>query len=318
MRVTTRRACNEPRRRDRDPGGGHASDQAIAVGQGWRRHPVPAGQIPGMTPRRGQPIQESRRAPGYQHQPCQPAPGRPLRTLTDGSVAVRALTQVQRDQVDQRVATWQLASIPAESFRRHLKTLIAWFTAEQKPTCPQELRDATFEPSPAEAGTACVRLTGPIPELVSFTRRLGQSARAVQNQQRHALAEGAAVPFDLDGQAQADGRPLSLAALRYAILTRTELETGPVEVPAERFMINVVVPAMTLMGYCDAPALLDGITPVPAPMARKLAAGHTDWYRILTDPHTGKFLPLPAEKYRPTTAQLEYLRLVDPICAMPG
>src|SRR5690625_7001924 len=57
--------------------------------------------------------------------------------------------------------------------------------------------------------------------------------------------------------AQADGRPLSLAALRYAILTRTELETGPVEVPAERFMINVVVPAMTLMGYCDAPALLD-------------------------------------------------------------
>src|SRR5699024_2234136 len=282
MRVTTRRACNEPRRRDRDPGGGHASDQAIAVGQGWRRHPVPAGQIPGMTPRRGQPIQESRRAPGYQHQPCQPAPGRPLRTLTDGSVAVRALTQVQRDQVDQRVATWQLASIPAESFRRHLKTLIAWFTAEQKPTCPQELRDVTFEPSPAEDGTACVRLIGPIPELVSFTRRLGQSARAVQNQQRHALAEGAAVPFDLDGQAQADGRPLSLAALRYAILTRTDLETGPVEVPAERFMINVVVPAMTLMGYCDAPALLDGITPVPAPMARKLAAGDTDWYRILT------------------------------------
>src|SRR5699024_3549086 len=124
-------------------------------------------------------------------------------------------------------------------------------------------------------------------ELVSITRRLDQSARAVQNQQRHALAEGAAVPFDLDGQAQADGRPLSLAALRYAILTRTELETGLVEVPAERFMINVVVPAMTLMGYCDAPALLDGITPVPAPMARKLAAGDTDWYRILTDPIPG-------------------------------
>src|SRR5690625_2086609 len=96
MRVTTRRACNEPRRRDRDPGGGHASDQAIAVGQGWRRHPVPAGQIPGMTPRRGQPIQESRRAPGYQHQPCQPAPGRPLRTLTDGSVLSRAEARVLR------------------------------------------------------------------------------------------------------------------------------------------------------------------------------------------------------------------------------
>lgn len=40
-----------------------------------------------MTPRRGQPIQESRRAPGYQHQPCQPAPGRPPRTLTGDSVS---------------------------------------------------------------------------------------------------------------------------------------------------------------------------------------------------------------------------------------
>lgn len=101
----------------------------------------------------------------------------PVEWFTRLVVAVRALTQVQRDQVDQRVATWQLASIPAESFRRHLKTLIAWFTAEQKPTCPQELRDVTFEPSPAEDGTACVRLTGPIPELVSFTRRLDQWCR---------------------------------------------------------------------------------------------------------------------------------------------
>src|SRR5699024_11408999 len=108
--------------------------------------------------------------------------------------------------------------------------------------------------------------------------RVEQAGGAGQDQAGLGPGGGAAVPFDLDGQAQADGRPLSLAALRYAILTRTDLETGPVEVPAERFMINVVVPAMTLMGYCDAPALLDGVTPVPGPRARKVADRHTEGY----------------------------------------
>ena len=48
-----------------------ASDQAIVVGQGRRRHPAPDGQIPGMTPRRGQTIQESH--------PCQVTGANPAR-----------------------------------------------------------------------------------------------------------------------------------------------------------------------------------------------------------------------------------------------
>jgi hypothetical protein len=62
-KVTTRQACNEPRHRDGNPRGGHASDQAIVVGQGRRRHPATTGQIPGMTLCGGQAIQESQRAP---------------------------------------------------------------------------------------------------------------------------------------------------------------------------------------------------------------------------------------------------------------
>jgi len=45
-----------------------------------------AGQIPGMTPREGQALQESQRAQSDQRQPCQPAPGQPQRRLTGGSV----------------------------------------------------------------------------------------------------------------------------------------------------------------------------------------------------------------------------------------
>ncbi|WP_193107513.1 HNH endonuclease signature motif containing protein, partial [Brachybacterium sp. FME24] len=56
----------------------------------------------------------------------------------------------------------------------------------------------------------------------------------------------------------------------------------------------------------------------PAEMARHLAAGESTWHRVLTDPTTGEFLPLPAEQYRPTTAMVEHLRLRDPVCAVPG
>ncbi|MCT1997131.1 alpha/beta hydrolase [Brachybacterium muris] len=67
-----------------------------------------------MTPRRGQPIQESRRAPGYQHQPCQPAPGRPPRTLTAGSLHARDIiitTPVWRCpdwRIDGDTTTWAI------------------------------------------------------------------------------------------------------------------------------------------------------------------------------------------------------------------
>lgn len=230
----------------------------------------------------------------------------------------RALTPYQRGQIDERIATWELASIPADSYRRNLKQLVCWFTTREQKPSPQASRDVVLEPSADDDGTACMRLTGPTPELMAFTRRLDQSARAVQNQQRSALADGAPVPFDPEGEAAATGRPLTLAALQYAILTRSVLDTGAIEVPADRFQISMIVQAMTLMGHSDAPAMLDGIVPIPAEMARKLAAKQPDWYRVLTDPHTGAFLPLPAQKYRPTKAQLEYLRLVDPVCAMPG
>ena len=45
--------------------------------------------------------------------------------------------------------------------------------------------------------------------------------------------------------------------------------------PAHR--INVVVPVLTLMGLDDAPATYDGVVPLPAGMARRLAAGEEVW-----------------------------------------
>ncbi|MCT1775182.1 HNH endonuclease signature motif containing protein [Brachybacterium sp. p3-SID957] len=231
----------------------------------------------------------------------------------------REFTPAQLAEVDQRVSAWDLASIPVQRFRRELRVLVAWLhhAGETTPR-PQDQREVALEGSPVDDGTATVRITGPVPEILSLSRRLDASARAIQDQQRHALADGAPIPFDPDGQAAATGAPLTLAALRYLVLTRSVLETGGIEVPGERFRISVMVPVMTLMGHSDAPALIDGTIPIPASMARMIAADQPLWHRILTDPVTGAHIPATTTSYRPPASMLEQLRIQHPVCAVPG
>src|SRR5699024_12565767 len=66
---------------------------------------------------------------------------------------------------------------------------------------------------------------------------------------------------------------------------------------------------LTLLGGSEEPGMLEGTIPIPAAMARELAGESEAWYRVLTDPCSGAFLPLPAQRYTPTRAMLEHLRL---------
>src|SRR5699024_987269 len=217
-----------------------------------------------------------------------------------------------------RVADWDAARRRAHGSARELGRLIAWFgTAAAQPS-PQEQRDVGLHVSPEHDGTASSIVTGPIHEIVDFSHRLDASARAVQDEQRRALADGRPPPFNIDGAATRDGHHLTLAALRYAIHTRSVLETGGIEAPGSRLRLQVLIPAMTLLGESDAPGTIDGTIPLPARMARHLAAGESTWYRILTDPSDGAFLPRPPKRYSPTAAMQEHLRLLDPVCAVPG
>lgn len=232
--------------------------------------------------------------------------------------SVLRLTHVQRRQVDERVAVWQLEAIDVERFYRELRTLIEWFGRAAVQETPQEQRSVFIQPSPDGDGTACIMIRGPIPEITAFGQRLDASARAVQDAQRHALETGAPIPFDLDGDAAREGRHLSLAALQYAVAVRSMLETGTVEVPAPAFRISLVVPVLTLLGLSNAPAMLDGTNPIPPRMARQMVAKAPAVERVLTDPISGDYLPSASQTYRPSAAMAENLRLIDPVCAVPG
>ncbi|TDO52076.1 uncharacterized protein DUF222 [Kribbella sp. VKM Ac-2571] len=81
--------------------------------------------------------------------------------------------------------------------------------------------------------------------------------------------------------------------------------------------IEVVVPASTLLGLDDDPAELTGYGPIPADLARRIAADGT-WRRLLTDPTNGTVLEASTTRHDPGVLVTETLLARHPVCAWPG
>jgi hypothetical protein len=221
--------------------------------------------------------------------------------------------------VDVTVASWCLAIMPSV-FTKSLDLLVMKIRQRHPKEPEQEAacrRRMVLEPGTLD-GMASLRIIGPAPEIQALAGRFDQAARAIQNAQRLALKEGTEIPLDPDGQVEMEGMPLSLNLIRYHLAHAAQLETGTVTVPEARFRLNVLVPFLTLVGGDDAPGVLEDGTPIPAEMAREIAGKSEEWFRVLTDPSSGEFLPRPAQKYRPTDSMLEHLRLRGQTCGVPG
>lgn len=85
--------------------------------------------------------------------------------------------------------------------------------------------------------------------------------------------------------------------------------------------INVTVPADSLLGVGDAgdTAELSGYGPIPITDARALAfLPGSVWYRLLTDPPTGRIVERGTTAYRPGAALTELVRAEHTTCVHPG
>ncbi|MGH3719480.1 MAG: DUF222 domain-containing protein [Pseudonocardiaceae bacterium] len=81
--------------------------------------------------------------------------------------------------------------------------------------------------------------------------------------------------------------------------------------------IRVTIPYTALLGAEDQPGELAGYGPIPAAVARDLAAGGT-WRRILTDPASGRPVDYGTTRYRPPAHLAGLVITRDQTCQFPG
>jgi Domain of unknown function (DUF222) len=86
--------------------------------------------------------------------------------------------------------------------------------------------------------------------------------------------------------------------------------------------IQVTVPLSTLIGIDDHPGELTGYGPIPASVARRIAADGV-WRRLLTDPATGRLLDYGTTRYSPPQDLRDVIigrdrECIFPTCTMPA
>lgn len=84
-----------------------------------------------------------------------------------------------------------------------------------------------------------------------------------------------------------------------------------------RAHIQVTVAASTLLGLDETPAELAGYGPLPAGVARQVAADAT-WRRLLTDPVDGTLVERSTRAYRPGRVLGAHVMARDGACMFPG
>ncbi|SOD74481.1 uncharacterized protein DUF222 [Jatrophihabitans sp. GAS493] len=82
--------------------------------------------------------------------------------------------------------------------------------------------------------------------------------------------------------------------------------------------VQVTVALTTLAGADDLPGELEGHGPVPAAVARRIAADPTGtWRRLVTDSVTGELLDYGRTKYTPPQDLADYVIARDQVCSFP-
>ncbi|MFB9384336.1 DUF222 domain-containing protein [Pseudonocardia petroleophila] len=175
--------------------------------------------------------------------------------------------------------------------------------AEHHQAAQKERRVDVF---PGEDGMATVWARMSAPEAASSFQWLTRLARGM----------GVEDPRTL-GQRRAD---LAAAALTGKLIIRDPGATDVVAtapVTPGKPLITVVVPHSTLIGAEDEPCEIAGYGPIPAHLARDVAADAV-WRRLVTDPLTGAVLDHGRTTYRPPAVLADHVRARDLTCRAPG
>jgi hypothetical protein len=82
--------------------------------------------------------------------------------------------------------------------------------------------------------------------------------------------------------------------------------------------VAITVPALSLLGRSEEPAVLEGYGPIDLDTARQLASNAPTFIRILTHPETGAILSVGRDRYRVPADMRTFLRIRDATCRSIG
>jgi len=179
-------------------------------------------------------------------------------------------------------------------------------TAEQRHEDVREERHVAFCPAPD--AMAWLNIYGPADDVTAIATMLDAAADAA--------------PTAPDEQRSADQLRFDvLAALAWASLDSGHLggcEHGPKlgQWHGRAAAVAVTVPLSTLIGIDNTPGELDGYGPIPASVARRIAAAGV-WRRILTDPASGALLDYGQTRYTPPPDLIDHVIARDGSCRFP-
>ncbi len=126
-------------------------------------------------------------------------------------------------------------------------------------------------------------------------------------------ADGIAQQMKAAGPQRGTEGWLPILALRADALVHLVSGCGQPPKPAR---VNVTIDLPTLLGLQDNPGELAGYGPLPAPLARTLAADGR-WRRMVLDPMTGALLDLGTTSYKPSAALARFVKTRDRTCIFP-
>jgi hypothetical protein len=119
---------------------------------------------------------------------------------------------------------------------------------------------------------------------------------------------------DLPPRGQEGWQPLD--ALRADALVALATGTATSATAGSKTDVHLTIDLLTLLGLRDRPAELAGYGPLPAPLARMLAADGK-WRRLIYDSQTGALLDLGHTSYEPSAELARYIYARDAVCAFP-
>lgn len=170
--------------------------------------------------------------------------------------------------------------------------------------------------TPGLDGMATICATLPAPVAVGAYSRVDRIARALR---QAADADGTG-----DQRTLAQLRADALAELLCdgEIMGTTPPDGSdqhaPTFVRGVRPEVRLTVPATTAAGLDETAAHLDGYGPIPADVARVLAASASTFHRVLTDPDTGTVVSVGRTHRVPPREMRIHLQLRDQTCRFPG